>query len=89
MVSYFFYNEFRVALEEHPCFINWNSLNPEANREKMTQIMFKTFNVLAMYVAIQAVLLLYGVGRTIGIMFDRESNPRHIKFLKRVLFLLN
>ena len=36
----------------------------------MTQIMFETFNIPAMYAGIQAVLSLYASGRTTGIVLD-------------------
>ena len=52
-------------------------MNPKANRERMISIMFETFDVPAVYVAIQAVLALYSAGRTTGIVMDSGDGVSH------------
>ena len=74
---YAFYNELRVAPEEHPVLLTEPPMNPKANREKMTQIMFETFNTPAMYVANQAVLSLLAYGLTTGVVAEMGDGAVH------------
>ncbi|XP_064644333.1 actin, clone 302-like [Lineus longissimus] len=72
-----FYNELKVAPEDHSIMMTETPLNPKAFREKMTQVTFETFNSPGLYVATQAVLSLYASGRTTGIVVDSGDTASH------------
>uniref|UniRef100_A0A667HFJ0 Uncharacterized protein n=1 Tax=Lynx canadensis TaxID=61383 RepID=A0A667HFJ0_LYNCA len=59
-----FYQVLRVALRQHPLMVTEPPLNTMSNKEKMSQILFETFNVPALYLANLGVLSLYASGQT-------------------------
>ena len=75
--DYCFSNELRVDPSEHKVMLTEAPGNPKANREKMTSLMFETFQVQGLYVAIQAVLSLYSNGRTTGLVCDSGDGVTH------------
>jgi len=73
-----FYNELRVTPSEAKgVLLTEAPRNPKANREKMVQVMFETFEVQNIYVAIQAVMSLYAAGRTTGLVVDSGDGVTH------------
>lgn len=65
-----FYNELRVAPEQHPVLLAQTSFSSKACREKATQIMFETFKIPSFYLANQAVLALNACGKDTGIVVN-------------------
>jgi centractin len=74
---YIYETELKTMSEEHPILLTEAPLNPRANREQAAQLLFETFNVPAMFVAVQATLSLYAAGRTTGIVLDVGDGVSH------------
>ena len=64
------FHSLSASTDEYPVLLTEVPFNPKANREKMTQIMFETFNTPAMYTVVGAVLALYATGDTTGVVLD-------------------
>ncbi|CAJ0944841.1 unnamed protein product [Ranitomeya imitator] len=62
--------ELRMQSNEHPVLLSEAPFNPSSNREMMAEVMFESFNVPAMYMALQAALSLYASGHTTGLVVD-------------------
>ena len=65
-----FYKNLLIQPEEHPILLTISPLCPRANLERMTQIMFETFNTPAIYNCSSSLLSLYGAGRVTGIVVE-------------------
>ena len=68
--GHIFTNELKVAPEEHNVMLTEAIMNPKENKEKMAQIMFETFNVPGLYIALQPSLVLYASGEFTGIVLE-------------------
>jgi actin-related protein len=69
-----FYNELRVAPEEHPVLLEFHMMEPSANVEKVIQILFETFNVPAAFVMPSQLCGLFASGRSTGLLVDMSAS---------------
>eukprot|EP01084_Bolivina_argentea_P259553 437968_1 len=67
---YTFYDELKVAPDQHSVLLTEPAVRNKTNREKATQIMFDTFCVQSYFAAASSILSLYAAGRTDGIVID-------------------
>ena len=67
----------KIQPEEHPLLAMEASMSSVKDREKMTQVMFETFNVPSMFVSLTAVLALYANGRTTGCVLESGDGSSH------------
>ena len=70
LLHHTFYNELRIAPEEHPVLFSAPVMNPLANEQKISQIMFETFSVPACAAALAPALSLYASGRGTGVVVE-------------------
>nr|XP_055150461.1 actin isoform X6 [Symphalangus syndactylus] len=72
-----FYQVLHVAPEQHPMLVTEPPLNPTPSKEKVTQVLFETFNIPALYLANQGVLSLYASGQTSGMTVESGEGMTH------------
>lgn len=69
--------QLKVDSDDYPLLLTEPPMNPKENRERMTELMFETFRVPALYIHVQAVLSLYSVGKTTGLVLDCGDGVCH------------
>mmetsp|Transcript_50988 Transcript_50988/g.127967 ORF Transcript_50988/g.127967 Transcript_50988/m.127967 type:complete len:388 (-) Transcript_50988:292-1455(-) len=76
--NYTFFERLKVDPKECKIMLTEPPMNPKKNREEMVKIMFETYGFKSVYVAIQAVLVLYAQGLLTGVVVDCGDGVTHI-----------
>jgi actin beta/gamma 1 len=74
---FMFYNELRIAPEEHAIFLTEPPLQSKQDREKMTEVMFEYFYTPALHIANTAELALFASDRVTGIVLQSGESTTH------------
>eukprot|EP01012_Entosiphon_sulcatum_P024012 TRINITY_DN29174_c0_g1_i1.p1 TRINITY_DN29174_c0_g1~~TRINITY_DN29174_c0_g1_i1.p1 ORF type:complete len:414 (-),score=51.89 TRINITY_DN29174_c0_g1_i1:39-1253(-) len=65
-----FYNELKIPPENQPVLMTEPPLNPAHCRERTTELLFESFGVPGLYLAVSSVTSLYAAGLTTGVVVD-------------------
>ena len=72
------YTDLNSEPKEHFVLLTESPLNPVKDREKMTEIMFGTFDIPGLCVCSSAMLSLYASGRTTGLVIESGKEATHV-----------
>lgn len=77
IVDFTFRECLRVDPSHYAVLLTEAPLNPRESREKMAEIMFEDFRVSRLYVAMQALVAAYAVGKLTGLIVDMGDGVCH------------
>lgn len=72
-----FYNELRIAPEDHVVLLTDPPITNEKSREKMTEMMFENFSVPGLFICSQSVLAIYSTGKTSGMVLESGESKTY------------
>lgn len=87
LIRFIYKHELCISSKEHPVLLTETLNNPKLIREKMTEIMFETFEAPSLFMATQAVLSLYASSRTTGVIFDSGDDVTNVASIYEGLVL--
>lgn len=76
--DYTFHDRLKINTKGAKILLTEAPMNPKQNREKMIQVMFEKYGFDSVYIAIQAVLVLYAQGLLTGVVCDSGDGVTHI-----------
>ena len=74
LMHYLLYNQMKVVPEEISVLITESPLSSKENKQKLSEILFETFNVQKIHIANSSMLGLYAYGKTSGLVVDSGFN---------------
>ena len=73
-----YFEEMELDTEAQPMLVLDSPFASDASRERLTQLMFETFNAPSMYIDTTAACSLYASGRTTGIVLESGMGASHV-----------
>jgi len=76
--DYTFFDKLKIDPKQSKILLTEAPMNPMKNREQMIKVMFEKYGFQGVYIAIQAVLVLYAQGLLTGVVVDSGDGVTHI-----------